>query len=352
MDPEFGPDDGIGMWRYRDHLPLDDGPVRYPLPVGGTPLVAPPRLRDDIGMPWLWLKDETRSPSGSNKDRATALVIEQAMRSGAGTVTCASMGNVAVSLAVGAAAAGLRSVVYVPASVDPTRLTLMLMAGAQVVEVEEGYAAAFERSRAEAQRYGWVDRNTGVNPATVEAKKTVAFEIWEQLGREVPDVAVIPVGDGPTICAIAKGFRELRERGLTTGVPRLVAVQAEGCQPLKAAWERAEPVRAVEPRTIADGIAVGEPISGAEVLGDVHESGGSFVAVGDAELRTAMDQLLQRAGVIAEPAGAAATAGLNRALAAGLVAPDEICVALVTGTGLKTPQYLTTDRAPGDTTTG
>lgn len=349
MGPEFGA--GVGMWRYREHLPLGDGPIRYPLPVGGTPLIAPAGLRNDVRMPNLWLKDETRGPTGSNKDRATALVVEQAMRSGAETVSCASTGNVAVSLAVGAAAAGLRSVVFVPATADPTRLTLMLMAGASVVKVDAGYAAAFEMSRAEAERSGWVDRNTGVNPATVEAKKTVAFEVWEQLGRRVPDVAVVPVGDGPTLCAFAKGFRELHALGATTRVPRLVGVQAEGCQPLKAAWERDEPVRPVEPETIADGIAVGDPISATEVLDDIRGSGGSFVAVSDAELRTAMDQLLQRAGIIAEPAGAAATAGLHRALETGLVAPDETCVVLVTGTGLKTPRYLTTDRSPVDATT-
>lgn len=344
MNLELGP--GDGMWRYRDLLPIDDGAIRYPLPVGGTPLIAPESLRSRIRMPRLWLKDETRGPTGSNKDRATALVVEQAMRSGVETVSCASTGNVAVSLAIGAAAAGLRSVVFVPATTDPTRLTLMLMAGASVIEVEAGYAAAFERSRVEAERSGWMDRNTGVNPATVEAKKTVAFEIWEQLGRRVPDVAVVPVGDGPTLCAIAKGFGELRDRGATTRVPRLIGVQAEGCQPVKTAWEGDEPVRPVEARTIADGIAVGDPISGAAAVEDVRESGGAFVAVSDTELRTAIDQLLLGAGVIAEPAGAAAMAGLHRALAAGLVAPDETCVVLVTGTGLKTPQYLTASRTP------
>lgn len=326
-------------------LPLDYGPIRYPLPVGNTPLIAAPTLRDHLRLPKLWLKDETRSPTGSNKDRATALVVEQAMRSGADTVTCASMGNVAVSLAVGAAAAGLRSVVYVPATVEPARLTLMLMAGAQVVKVEEGYAAAFERSRADAERNGWVDRNTGVNPATVAAKKTVAFEVWEQLGRQVPDVAVIPVGDGPTICAFAEGFRELRDLGHTASIPRLIGVQAEGCQPVRMAWKRDEPLRPVEAATFADGIAVGDPISGAAAIRDVRESGGAFVAVSDDELLAAMDQLIQQAGIIAEPAGAAATAGLHHALAGNLVSPGETCVVLVTGTGLKTPRYLSADRA-------
>lgn len=344
--PELGPDEG--MWRYRRLLPLGEGPVRYPLPVGGSPLLAPPLLRERMGMAALWLKDETRGPTGSNKDRATALVVEQAMRAGARTVSCASTGNVAVSLAVGAAAAGLSAVVFVPAETEPARLTVMLMAGATVVRVRAGYAAAFELSRTVAAQLGWHDRNTGVNPATTEAKKTVALEIWEQLGRAVPDVVIAPVGDGPTLSALAKGFGELRALGAAPSVPRLVGVQAEGAQPVKLAWEQGEPVRPVTPRTIAAGIAVGEPISGDDVVRDVREAGGGFVAVSDAALLAAMDDLLGGAGVLAEPAAAASLAGLRRALETGLVDPGERVVLLVTGSGWKTPQHLDSDRVPLD----
>lgn len=335
---------GGDLWRYRSLLPLEDGPIRYPLAVGGTPLTAPPRLREALAMPNLFLKDESRGPTGSNKDRATALVLEQGLRRGASTVTCASTGNVAVSLAVGAAAAGMKAVIFVPAKVYDEKLQIMLFAGATVIKVEEGYVAAFELSRAAARQFGWLDRNTGVNPATLEAKKTVAFEIWEQLGREVPDVVVVPVGDGPTLSAVAKGFRELCACGVTRRVPRLLAVQAAGCQPLKRAWETGGPIEAVEPHTIADGIAVSVPISGRLVLRDVRETRGAFVAVEDSEMLDAIRQLATLAGILAEPAGAAALAGLRQMLEAGLVGRNERVVVLVTGSGLKTAQFLRSER--------
>jgi threonine synthase len=323
------------MWRYRDLLPLADGPIRYPLAIGGTPLLASPRLRSMLNAPNLWLKDETRTPTGSNKDRATALVVETALRAGDTTVTCASTGNVAVSLAVGAAAAGLRAIIFVPAEVADSKLTLMLLAGATVFKVQEGYDAAFKLSRMAAREFGWYDRNTGYNPVTLDAKKTVALEIWEQLGRDVPDTIVCPVGDGPTLSAIAKGFDELAACGATSRIPRIIAVQAEGCQPLKTAWETDGPLQAVEPNTIADGIAVGDPVSAGMVLRDVRKSGGAFVAVRDDELRRAMETLASNGGLLAEPAGASAFAGLSQALDSGLIARDERVVALVTGTAMK-----------------
>ena len=329
-----------GMWRYRDLLPVGEGGILYPLAVGGTPLISPSRLRDELGIPNLWLKDETRTPTGSNKDRATALILENAMRNEVRAVSCASTGNVAVSLAVGAAAAGVEATIFVPAEISEAKLRLMLLAGATVLKVREGYEAAFELSREAARAFGWYDRNTGVNPLTLEAKKTVAFEIWEQLGRRVPDAVLVPVGDGPTLSAMVKGFRELKACGVSDRLPRVVAVQAEGCQPLKKAWDTGDPVRSVQPETIADGIAVGAPVSAALVLRDVHESGGGFVAVSDESMLEAIRTLVATGGILAEPAGAAGLAGLQSALAAGLVERSEIIVAHVTGTGLKNPQYL------------
>lgn len=335
-----------GMWRYRALLPLDPGPILYPLRVGDTPLVAPPELRRRSGVARLFLKDETRSPTGSNKDRATALVLEHALRTGIETVSCASTGNVAVSLAVGAAAAGKRAIIFVPATVMESKLSIMLLAGAAVLKVAEGYDAAFQLSRQAAAAFGWYDRNTGVNPVTLEAKKTVAFEMWEQLGREVPDAVLVPVGDGPTISALAKGFRELKACGATDRLPRLIGVQAEGCQPLKRAWETGQPVQPVSPQTIADGIAVGNPVSADMVLRDVHEAGGGFVAVSDSMLLEAMQTVARHSGVLPEPAAAAGFAGLEPALASGLAARHERIVVLITGTVLKSPQFLRSQRQP------
>jgi len=333
-------DERRDFWRYRALLPIEPGPVPYPLTVGGTPLLAPPELRRTVGMANLWLKDETRSPTGSNKDRATALILQQAINEGIETISCASTGNVAVSLAVGAAAAGKRAVVFVPASVAASKLALMLSAGATVLRVKEGYAEAFRLSREAAAFFGWCDRNTGVNPFTLDAKKTVAFEIWEQLGREVPDALVVPVGDGTTLSALAKGFRELVACGVASGVPRIVGVQAEGCQPIKAAWETESAITPTQPQTIADGIAVGAPISGVMAIRDMRRSGGGFVAVSDEEILVALRTLASRAGVLAEPAAAASFAGLRSAMDAGLLTATDRVVVLITGSALKTPQFL------------
>lgn len=329
-----------GMWRYKSLLPIGEEEIRYPLAIGDTPLIAPPRLRKTTGMPRLWLKDETRTPTGSNKDRATALILEHMRRHGVSTVSCASTGNVAVSLSAGAAASGVEAVIFVPAEVSQTKLTLMLLAGAKVLKVEEGYEAAFELSRRAARTFGWYDRNTGINPFTLEAKKTVAFEIWEQLGRRVPDTIVVPVGDGPTLTAMVKGFRELMACGATDRLPKVIGVQAEGCEPLARAWRTGEPVETVLPETIADGIAVGSPVSAQLVLRDVRETGGGFVSVSDEAMLGAIGELASKSGTLAEPAGAAAFAALEAARAASLVDSDEETVVHITGSGLKNPQYL------------
>lgn len=325
------------MWRYRDLLPIPDGPVLYPVPVGGTPLLPAPALRQALGLPRMWIKDETRNPTASNKDRATALVIEDGMRRGAGTITTASTGNAAVATAYGAAAAGMRAVIFVSTDCQPDKLALMTLAGAWVFQVREGYAAAVDLSRAAARRFGWVDRNTGVNPLTIEAKKTVAFEVWEQLGRQLPDLMIVPVGDGPTLVALDKGFAELVSCGLAARQPRLIGVQAERCQPLVRAWlgARAGPAELDPAATVADGIAVLRPAIGDAVLAAVNRGGGGMVAVTDDALLGAVATLAGRAGVGAEPAGAAALAGLESAIEAGLVDPLETVVLLVTGREVK-----------------
>jgi threonine synthase len=174
----------------------------------------------------------------------------------------------------------------------------------------------------------------------LEAKKTVAFEIWEQLGRRVPATIIVPVGDGPTLTAMVKGFRELIACGATDRLPRIIGVQAEGCEPLARAWRTGEPFNPVAPQTIADGIAVGAPVSAQLVLRDVRETGGDFVTVSDEAMLEAIGELASKGGILAEPAGAAAFAALEPALKVGLIDRDEETVVHVTGTGLKNPRYL------------
>jgi threonine synthase len=336
--PALVPQDRLAtstMWRYRDLLPLSDGEVRYPLPIGGTPLLPAPALRQTLGTPRLWLKDETRNPTTSNKDRATALVIEDGLRRGIDTITTASTGNAAVSTAFGAAAAGLRAVIFVSLGCRQEKIAMMTQAGAWVFQVPAGYAAATDLSRDAARTFGWLDRNTGANPVTLEAKKTVAFEVWEQLGRVLPDVVVAPVGDGPTLVALDKGFDELVRCGVAPRRPRLVGVQAEHCQPLVRAWQgRTAGSAELDPAaTAADGIAVLRPAIGDAVLDAVRRDDGAMVAVSEDALADAVGTLARRAGVGAEPAGASALAGLEAAVARGKVDRSETTVLLVTGRG-------------------
>ena len=328
-----GPDAAAGMWRYQGLLPRPDAPIRYPLPVGGTPLRAVRELRQRLGLPELWLKDETVGPSASNKDRATALVIDQGLRVGVGVVSTASTGNAALSTAIGGAAAGMAVVIFVPADCAPAKVELMTAMGAYVFKVREGYRAAFDLSRRAASRFLWLDRCTGLNPLTIEAKKTASFEVWEQLGERVPDAVVLPVGDGVTLIGAAKGFRELVACGVLAKVPRIVAVQARDCAPLAAQWHGV-PAPARWPGTVADGIEVPEPMLGDWAIDEVRHAGGDFVTVSDAEILDAVELLSDAAKVSTEPAGAAAVAGLRRASAAGLVGPDETVVAWVTGANL------------------
>jgi threonine synthase len=328
------------MWRWRRLLPLD-GSATYPLQIGNTPLVRPVGLRRAVGIPGLVLKDETRTPTGSNKDRATALCLTDAVQRGASVVACASSGNVACSLAVGAAATGLSAAIFVSApSVSPAKVTYMRSFGATVFLVDGPYEQAYRLCDEACARFGWYNRNTATNPLAMQAKKTVAFEVWEQLGRRMPDVIYLPVGDGVTLAAFVHGCEELVHCGVATAVPRVVGVQAAGAAPLVQAFNASSSTwRAVKTETIADGIDVGDPYFGRQALDAVARTGGHWLSVTDHDLRAAIATLARSAGVLAEPAGAAALAGAI-ADRATLGNPSLTVVALVSGTGLKDQRWL------------
>ncbi len=341
--PELLPDASDGqddIWRWRRLLPLD-GSDSYPLQVGGTPLLHPRSLRDTLGLPGLVLKDETRTPTGSNKDRATALCVVDAARRGAAGIAAASSGNVAVSLAAGGAAAGLPAYLFVSGrSVAPSKVDLMRAFGATVFLVDGSYEAAYRLSEAACERFGWYSRNTGANPLAVEGKKTVAFEVWEQLGRIMPRVVYLPVGDGVTLAAYARGCQELVHCRVAERVPRIVGVQASGAAPLADAFARGQSSwTPVQPRTIADGIAVGDPCYGGPAIDAVRATSGEFVRVDDADLQAAVAMLARTTGLLAEPAGAASLAGVMAHRRAGR-ALDGTVVALITATGLKDQRWL------------
>lgn len=322
--------------RYLDLLPIEEARSLPPLPVGPTPLLAVPRLRERLDLPRLFVKNDTLLPTGSLKDRASSVVVARAREKGVALIVTASTGNAATSLAGMCAACGLRAIVLVPARAPSEKLVQMLHYGALVCPVEGSYDDAFRLSLAATQEFGWYNRSTAYHPCTIEGKKTVAFEIWEQLGRRAPDAVFVPVGDGAVLAGVEKGFADLLRLGLVERIPRLVAVQATGSASIAEAWRRGErDARKVEARTIADSISVSLPANGRWALRAIRDTRGGALTVSDDAILSAMCSLASEAGVYAEPAAAAPLAGLLRAREENAIERSETIVLLVTGSGLK-----------------
>jgi threonine synthase len=318
-------------------LPIDEPGCLPPLPVGDTPLLEAPVLRRALCMDHLFLKDDTRNPSGSTKDRASQLVVAKALESGADTIATASTGNAATALAAVAASAGLRAVVFVPAGAPPAKLVQMLSYGAELLPVAGSYDDAFELSLAACERFGWVNRNTAYNPFTIEGKKTAALEIAESMAPEAPDAVVITAGDGVITAGLAKGFADLEAAGLISRRPRLVVVQPEGTAAIATALRSG--ARDITPvpgaASVADSLTVEAPRNAVLCLREVRATGGAGVIVSDRDILDSIPRLAGHTGVFAEPAGAAALAGLETALREGLVDRGERVVLAITGSGLK-----------------
>lgn len=323
-----------GMERYAEWLPISGPAALPPLLVGDTPLSRTRRLGDHLGLPNLWVKEDQRNPTASFKDRASAAVIAAARDRNIHLITAASTGNAAGSLAGLCASVGLRSVIFVPASAPEAKIVQLLIYGAEVLLVHGTYDDAFELSLEASRQFGWFNRNTGYNPLTVEGKKTVSLEIFEQL-PEV-DAVFVSVGDGCIIAGIGKGFHDLVRAGVLKKEPRLFGVQAEGSSVLsKAHRNNGEMVPEPGASTYADSICVGEPRVAHQALHAVKRSGGSYVVVSDQDIRDAQLLLARSSGIFAEPAGAAGIAGLKPALESGLIAPEDNVVVISTGHGLK-----------------
>jgi len=323
------------MWRYRAFLPVGEDTLIPPLRVGWSPLYRSVRLARLTSIDRLYVKDDGLNPTGSLKDRASAMAVAKAQEAGASVICCASTGNAGSSLAGNAAAAGMDAVIFIPSRAPRGKVAQLKIFGAMVVMVEGSYEDAFRLSAEAIGRYGWYDRNAAVNPFMMEGKKTVSFEIAEQLGWQVPDWVAVSVGDGCTIAGVWKGFTDLFAAGLIDRLPRLVSVQAANCCPIHRALHTGGDVVACSEDTIADSIAVGVPRNPAKAIRAIRESNGITVEVEDGEILEAMSVLGRTQGVFAEPAGAAGLAGLMKAVRQGLVPKDASAVAIVTGNGLK-----------------
>ncbi len=326
-------------WRYRKLLPLSPESAVPPLAVGGTPLYETPRIAEDLGLSRVWVKDDGANPTGSLKDRASALVLARALEADYSIVSTASTGNAAAALAgLGASLSEIDVVIFVPASAPSAKIAQLLVYGAKVLLVDGSYDDAFELCMVICRDQGWYSRNTGVNPFTTEGKKTVALEIAEQLNWQLPDVVAVSVGDGSIISGIHKGFCDLIQLGWINHVPRLIGVQAEGSAVLAEAFAAglsAENVHRQPATTIADSIAAELPRDRAKALRAVRQTSGAFVTVPDEQILAAIPKMAKLCGVFAEPAAAATFAGLERAQQTGIIDPDESVCLVSTGNGLK-----------------
>lgn len=332
------------LWRYLPLLPVNEpGGQGTPLrAAGGTPVYAPRLLARALGLRNLWVKDESRNPTASFKDRASAVVVTRARQTNAQVVVTASTGNAGAALAGMAAAVGHKAIIFAPRTAPPAKVAQLLVFGAQVLLVDGSYDDAFDLTIQAAQEFGWYCRNTGYNPFTAEGKKTAAFEIWEWWTRNAPaELAKTPlnvfvsVGDGNIISGLHKGLKDLQALGWLEQMPRLFGVQAEGSAAIAGAfYAGGEKIVPVAAKTLADSISVDLPRDGVRAVRAVRQTGGRYILVTDTEILHGMAALGQ-AGIFAEPAGSAAYAGLVRAVKQGLVGPDDPVLVLNTGSGLK-----------------
>lgn len=326
------------IWRYKPLMPVEaDAPVP-PLAVGWTPIYPAPRLAAELGLTHLWVKDDGRQPTASFKDRASAVAVVKAQEKGAAVITTASTGNAAAALAGLCASVKQPNVIFVPESAPQAKIAQLLVFGSTVMLVKGTYDDAFELCLKAANEYGWYNRNTAYNPYMTEGKKTASLEICEQLGWQAPDVIFVSVGDGCIIGGLHKGLKDLVALGWIDRMPRLIGVQAEGSSYMAQAWRSGEDVLskpAIVANTVADSISAGLPRDRMKALAAVMETDGAYITVTDDEILAAIPALARGTGVFAEPAGAAAFAGLAKAVDQGLVAKQDRIVVLNTGNGLK-----------------
>ena len=323
------------MWRYRELLPVEPETPNTPLRVGWSPLYEEPRLAEQLGLKQLWVKDDGQNPTASLKDRASAMAVAKAREAGAKVIACSSTGNAASSLAGNAAAAGLKTYIFVPSRAPKGKVAQLMTFGATVISVQGSYEETFELSKQAIDRWGWYNRNAAINPYLSEGKKTVALEIMEQLSWQVPDYIAISVGDGCTIAGLWKGLKDLYAIGFIDRLPRLISAQAEGCCPINRAIAENKPWEPMEENTLADSIAVGVPRNADKALMAIRESNGIVVNVSDQEIMAAQGLLGRTCGVFGEPAGVTGTAGVKKLCEQGVIGKNDTVVSVVTGNGLK-----------------
>ena len=324
------------MWRYREWLPLTDTETPVTLGEGGTPLLRVPSVEAALGMRKVWVKDEGQNPCGSFKARGLSAAVTRAALAGATAFTLPTAGNAGVATAAYGARAGLPVRVYAPDFTPPTLLTQIQLFGADLHVIDGHIGDCGKAAQAFAETHGACNISTLKEPYRIEGKKTLGLELAEQLGWTLPDCIIYPTGGGTGLIGMWKAFRELRQAGwLTDPSPRLFSVQSTGCAPVARAFDAGadatEPWS--DPVTVASGLRVPSPLGGKLILHAIRETGGSAVAVPDADLEAAATRLTENEGIDTCPEGGATLAALDKMVQDGTIHPDESVLLFNTGAG-------------------
>jgi len=335
------------IWRWFDFFPVEEVSSIVSLGEGCTPLIHATRLGESVGVPQLYLKNDTVLPTGSLKDRSNSVGISKAKELGFTTATVMSTGNAAASVAAYSAAAGLKSVVMVPAGTAPSKIIQARAYGATVVVIDGDFDYEVAKLyKAAVKEFGWYDCLSS-NPYRDEGKKSYAYEFVDQLNERIPDWVIHPTAGGTGIYAMWKGFQEFLSLGWIDRTPKLVASQSAAAAPLVAAFERGltdiEPVVARD--TVAESIQVGNPVSlGWRALAALRESHGTAVALTDPEILEAQSLIGRLAGLFAEPAAATSVAAAKKLRKEGVIRADDLVICNLTGHGLKQPDAIKLSR--------
>ncbi len=327
------------IWRYADLLPVQ-APEQQRLAPGWTPLVAAPRLADELGLGEVYLKLDNANPTHSFKDRVVAVACAKALELGCTTLSCSSTGNLAGAVAARAAAEGIDAAVFVPAGLETEKLVAASVFGATLYSVRGTYDDVSRLTiELSFELEDWGFTNVGLRSYYAEGSKTLAFEIAEQLGWRFPTAVVGPIASGSLFTKVRKGFEQFQTLGLVTGeLPRQFGAQAEGCAPVATAFAEGESVRPVRPDSLCTSLAIGAPADGDLAVEIARLSGGAVYAVPEEEIGPSIGELAASTGVWGESATGVTYGGLKAAVAAGELGADDTVVLLVTGDGLKTPQ--------------
>ena len=334
------------LWRYAPLLPVEP-PAEQRLPAGLTPLVAAPRLSEELGVAELWLKLDTANPTHSFKDRVVAVAAAKAQEFGLDTLACSSTGNLAGAVAARAAAEGMHAAVFCPADLEPEKLAAAAVYGATLYAVDGHYDACSRLTVELSFELPWGFVNVSLRSYYAEGSKTLAYEIAEGLGWQQPDVIACPIASGALFHKLGQGFGELRELGFVEGpAPRQIGGQAEGCSPVATAFHAGTKVVPVRPATLARSLAIGSPADGDFAAATARESGGAVHAVAEEAIGREMATLASTTGVFGETATGVTLGALRTAIELGQVKATDRVVLLVTGDGLKTPSAVAHTYAP------